>query len=281
MKNLDKVSGLIVVHNEGKIIKEALESLKGQVDEIIVIHDGNCSDNTLKIAKGYTKKVYTTKYTGRSAFNFIKGVKKSKYSWILKIDADESLSPELGKNIKKLIKNREADAYSFIHPLWDGKKSITKTWPRKTSLARKSKISYLAFPGFDMNIPIKGNTKKTDYILFHKPLKNQDIGWEGFKEKVLKKYAKNQVKYLLMDFKDIDTFQYVKKDLPLKIRIRRRLPLITNTLYAILVLLKQLIYEGAYREGFRGLQVVSKTFIYNTYLGYLIYKEKRNRRSKK
>lgn len=270
-----KISGIIIVHNEDKIIEEALKSLKKSIDEIIVIHDGPCKDNTLKISRKYTKKVYQTKHKGRSAFNLITALKKTKYPWIIKIDADESLSLNMQKNLKKLIKNNPSyDSFSFIHPLWDGKKAITKTWPRKTPLAKKSKISYLAFPGFDMNMPTNGKTLNTNYVLYHKPLKNQDVGWKGFKEKVLKRYAKSQAKYLLKNFNEFEKYNYPRKDFPLKIKIRTKLPLLTNFLYSILIFFKQLFYEGAIKEGRRGFHVAIKTFIYNNYLGYLILKEK-------
>jgi len=125
-----------------------------------------------------------------------------------------------------------------------------------------------------MNINHTGKTKKTDYIIIHKPEKNQDVGWKGFKEKVLKRYALDQAKNLLRNFEEFPTFQYKEKKFPLKIRLRTKFPILMNFLYAFLVFFKQLFYEGAIREGFLGLQVAIKTFIYNVYLGYLIYKEK-------
>ena len=270
----NKISTIIPVYHSEKTIEETLESLKGVVDEIIVVHDGKCEDNTLKIARKFTKKIYIRPHKGRSAFPFAFGLRKAKYDWILKLDDDESISKELKKNIRNLIKTKDVDAYSFIHPLWDGKKCVTKTWPRKTVLVRKSKISYLGFPGFDMNINIIGKIKKTNYVIIHKPVKNQDVGWKGYKEKVLKRYAPSQAKNLLKNFNDFPKFQYNEDDFPLQIRIRRFFPILTNTLYSFLVFFKQLFFEGAWREGRLGLNVVLKTFIYNNYLGYLIHKEK-------
>ena len=272
----NRISAVIPVYHGEKTIKETFESIKGIVDEIIVVHDGPCSDNTLKIARKFTKKVYSLpKRKGRSVFPFAFGLRKAKYEWVLKLDDYESLSDELRKNIRKLIQNNEIDAYSFIHPLWDGKKSVTKTWPRKVALARKSKISYLGFPGFDMTLNVSsGKVKKTNYIIIHKPKENQDVGFKGFREKVMKRYAPSQAKNLLKDFKEFPTFQYDKKNFPLKIKIRTKLPVINNTIYALLVFFKQMFYEGAWKEGNKGFNVVAKTFIYNIYLGYLIHKEK-------
>lgn len=272
MKN--KISAIIIVHNEDAIIAEALESVKNAVDEIVVVHDGACEDKTVDIAKRYTKKVIITPHKGRSAFNVITALKKATGNWILKLDADESLSPRLQKNLRTLVKEKNIDAFSFIHPLWDGKKPITKTWPRKTVLVRKKKITYLAFPGFDMSVPTSGVIKKTDYVILHKPLKNQDVGWQGFREKVLKRYAPSQAKFLLKPFSEFETYQYPHNQFPLKVRVRITSPLITNAIYAMLVFCKQLFVEGAYKEGANGFHVALKTFIYNCYLGYLIQKEK-------
>lgn len=279
MKTDNKISAIIPVYHGEKTIGETLESIKGVVDEIIVVHDGPCEDNTLKIAKKFTKKIYTPAHKGRSAFPFALGLKKAKYNWILKLDDDESLSNELRKNIRKLIQEKDIDAFSFIHPLWNGKEPITKTWPRKTILVRKSTISYLGFPGFDMNINTTGKVRKTNYILWHKPVKNQDVGWEGYREKVLGRYAPSQAKNVLKDPKEFPTFQYKEKGLPLRIRMRKVFPLLTNTLFAFLAPFKQLFLEGGIREGRLGLNVAMKTFFYNIYLGRLIQKEKSSKKN--
>ena len=281
MKTKNKISAIIPVYHGEKTIEETLKSIKGVVDEIIIVHDGPCKDNTLKISRKYTKKVYIRPHKGRSAFPFAFGLKKAKYNWILKLDDDESLSKPLRANIRKLIERKDADAFSFIHPLWDGKKSITKTWPRKTALVRKSKISYLGFPGFDMTINHVGKTEKTNYVMIHKPEKNQDVGWLGFREKVLKRYAPDQAKNLLKDFSEFPTFQYREKDFPLKIRIRKKFPLMTNFIYAALTFPKHVFLDEAWKEGHLALNVELKSFIYNTYLGYLIHKEKRKQRKNK
>ncbi len=77
------ISAIIVVssvyNKEEEVLAEALESLKDIADEIVVVHDGPCKDNSVNLARKYTKKVYITKHKGRSAFNFITALKKNKY----------------------------------------------------------------------------------------------------------------------------------------------------------------------------------------------------------
>ncbi|GAI89378.1 unnamed protein product, partial [marine sediment metagenome] len=112
-----KISVISVVHNEEKLIRRCLESVKDVADEILILHDGPCKDNTLDIAREYTDKVLTTKKNVGVPGPILPILfRKAKGPWILKLDADEFLSPEMKKNVKKLVQNPEADAYVFRWP---------------------------------------------------------------------------------------------------------------------------------------------------------------------
>src|SRR3989344_5620832 len=209
-----KISVISVVHNEEKLIKRALESVKEIAEEILILHDGPCSDNTLKIARKYTKKVFQTKKNVGVPGPILPILfRKVKGPWILKIDADEFLSEELKKNIRKLIEAPGADAYSFIWPYWDAKKQThtTKKWPTKMALYRKSKMSYFGFPHWD-DPKINGNVIKTEFILEHQPMKSSLPDWSTFKSKILERYARLHAEYTLKPFNSFDKFQYDKND---------------------------------------------------------------------
>ena len=51
------ISVIMVVYNEEKIIETCLKSVENIASEILVMHDGPCKDNTLKICKKYTNKI--------------------------------------------------------------------------------------------------------------------------------------------------------------------------------------------------------------------------------
>ena len=269
------ISVIIPVYNCEATIRETLDSVKDIADEIIVVHDGYCYDRTLEICEEYGARVYSQHHKGRSAFTFATGLKKAKYDWILKLDDDESLSKTLQNNIKKLIKTKKYDAFSFIHPLWDGKKMITKTWPRKTALVRKNTIRYFGFPGMDMNIPTKGKVYPTKYIMKHKPLTNQDVGWEDYKKKVLGKYLHSQVEYMFKKFTDFPRYGYKFTDFPTRIRLRKKYPILFGMPYAVAAFFKHLFYDGAVNEGKIGVETCVKSFIYNLYLNILIKEKKK------
>jgi len=276
----EKISVIMVVYNEEKLIRRCLDSVKDIADEILVLHDGPCSDNTLKLAREYTSKVFKTKKNVGVPGPILPILfRKVKYPWILKIDADEFLSQELKENITRLVKNPKADAYSFIWPYWDGKKHITKNWPRKTSLYRKSKISYFGFPHWD-EPKINGNVVKTEFVLEHRQLQGAIPTLKMFKEKILGRYARLHAEYTLKKFETFDSFQYKEKNFPAYIRIRRDYPLFSMIPLTIAATLKILFSPGAWKEGSPIFSEMMQSLIYYPYVNYLIYKLKKKQKSK-
>lgn len=190
----NKISALLVVHNEEAVIERCLLSLDGIVDEIVLIHDGPCDDRTLTLARKFTKNVYETKVRkGIGESWYIKGFNLCKFNWILRIDADEYLSKELRKNLKSLIKSDACDAYSFLWPMWDGKNYIDKNFLRKNFLFRKSKIGFI--DKFHYPIKVNGTICRSSFIVHHKPNYN-NWSQETF-EKKQKRWAKLQAKDFL------------------------------------------------------------------------------------
>lgn len=98
MKN--KLSVAIITYNEERMIKRCLESVKW-ADEIIVVDSGS-TDMTVKTAKKYGAKVVNKKWMGFSKQkNFALSLAKNK--WILSLDGDELVSPELAREIRETI----------------------------------------------------------------------------------------------------------------------------------------------------------------------------------
>lgn len=165
-----KISAFIVAYNEEKHIERCLKSLEGVVDEVIVVHDGECKDCTLEIAKKYKAKVFIQEHKGMAELHMVYAIEQCQYDWILQQDADEFLSQKLRKNIKKLVQDQGIDGYSFVWPIWDGVKYLTKKQPHKNFLFRKNKLYYFAFPGKGMRT--YGNQLKSNLIVEHQPLYN-------------------------------------------------------------------------------------------------------------
>ena len=103
-----KVSALIVARNEQKKIVNCLKSLHF-VDEIVVILDRS-EDDTKKLCKNFTKKIYSGEWILEGdRRNF--GISKCTSEWILELDADEIVTHKLSKEIKKNIRIKGFDFY--------------------------------------------------------------------------------------------------------------------------------------------------------------------------
>lgn len=106
-----KLSITIITLNEEKHLSKCLESVEGVANEIIVIDSGS-TDKTVEIANKFNATVFTRKFDNyANQKNF--ATEKASGEWILSIDGDEEISPELTEEIKEAINSSEYDAYSI------------------------------------------------------------------------------------------------------------------------------------------------------------------------
>jgi glycosyltransferase involved in cell wall biosynthesis len=100
MENKALLSVVIVAKNEEKRIADCLESVKW-ADEIIVLDDMS-DDKTVEITRKYTERVFQRKMDIEGAHrNYAYSLAGNE--WILSLDADETVSPELKDEIVKVI----------------------------------------------------------------------------------------------------------------------------------------------------------------------------------
>lgn len=104
------ISALIIARDEEKKIEECLSSLNF-ADEIVVILDRS-TDKTFKICKTFSNKIFTGEWTCEGERrNF--GIEKCSSEWIFEIDADEIISKDLAREVKKKIRSHKFD-YFYI-----------------------------------------------------------------------------------------------------------------------------------------------------------------------
>ncbi len=100
------ISACIITKNEESNLPRCLTSLATIVDEIVIVDSGS-SDRTKFIATDFNARFIPHEWEGYVAQkNF--ACSKARYDWILSIDADEELSPELQAAIRAL-KVRDAE----------------------------------------------------------------------------------------------------------------------------------------------------------------------------
>src|ERR1700730_8258658 len=106
------LTAILIAYNEELDLPRALASLKGVADEIILVDSGS-TDRTCEIAHAFGARVYSR------TLDSLAGQKNHAASlasnnWLLSIDCDEELSPELRSSLiawKEQPPNK--DGYDF------------------------------------------------------------------------------------------------------------------------------------------------------------------------
>lgn len=108
------ISVLIPVRNEAANIVACIESVRW-ADEIVVVDSGS-SDGTIELAKKSGATVVDFRWNGKfpKKKNWALENIAWKNEWVLILDADERITPELAAEIQAEIKNPHADGY-FIN----------------------------------------------------------------------------------------------------------------------------------------------------------------------
>jgi glycosyltransferase involved in cell wall biosynthesis len=96
---MEQISATLITNNEEVNIEEALQSL-AWADEIVVVDSGS-TDATVEICRRYTDRIFKRAWTGFvDQKNY--AVERASHDWIISLDADERISPELAREIEQL-----------------------------------------------------------------------------------------------------------------------------------------------------------------------------------
>ena len=268
---MEKISVCMVVYNEEKLIRRCLDSFFDVVDEIILVHDGECNDKTLEIAKEYGAKIFVLPHVGVAEEHRPFSFKQATNNWLFIIDADEFLSKELHDNLKFLVSNKEGVvAYELLWPLWDGEKEIDVSWPyKKMSLLNKRATSLLGMVHSEPQVI--GKVERINFKLKHQPEYN-NFSRDSFIRKQLP-WARLQASYYLRDFSEIQKFNWSGSDWPKLIEYRRKFPLLLLPFEFVWTFFK-IIFGGAYKAGSMGFKNALTMSCYRASVNYYIYKLK-------
>jgi glycosyltransferase involved in cell wall biosynthesis len=107
------ISVIVPVRNEAHNLPRCLESLAG-VGEVYVI-DSQSTDDTVEIARSHGAKVVQFHYAGGwpKKRQWALDTLPLAYDWILLLDADEVLTPDLIEEIRRALRNPRVNGYSI------------------------------------------------------------------------------------------------------------------------------------------------------------------------
>ena len=95
------VSVVVITRNEENNIEACLESARGWAQEIIVVDDGS-TDRTVELARKYTDKIFSRRMDVEGRHRNWAYAQASS-DWVLSLDADERLTPELKASADKAL----------------------------------------------------------------------------------------------------------------------------------------------------------------------------------
>src|SRR6266550_7905812 len=112
------ISVIIPVRNEARNLPRCLESLRG-VGEVYVV-DSNSSVETAEIARSFDATVVQFIYHGGwpKKRQWAMDTLPIAYDWILLLDADEVVTPELSREIRQAVQNPRVTGYRICLQLY-------------------------------------------------------------------------------------------------------------------------------------------------------------------
>jgi glycosyltransferase involved in cell wall biosynthesis len=94
---------IILTYNEEANLAHCLESVRGLARHVFVVDSGS-TDRTVDIARRYGAEVFTHAFTNQAEqFNWALQNLPLESEWVLRLDADEYLSPELRDEIARTL----------------------------------------------------------------------------------------------------------------------------------------------------------------------------------
>ena len=106
-----QISAVIITLNEGRNLARALDSLAAVADDVVIVDSGS-TDRTLKIAERHNARFLVHPWEGYAGQkNF--AASQARFDWVLSLDADEALSPELAAEFEQIKHDGPGDAAGF------------------------------------------------------------------------------------------------------------------------------------------------------------------------
>ncbi|SFI40564.1 glycosyltransferase family 2 protein [Halpernia frigidisoli] len=181
--NFTKVSGLMITFNEEKNINDVLKCFSF-CDEIIIV-DSFSKDKTVEIARQFPKvKIIENKFEDFTKQRNL-ALKNAKNDWILFLDGDERISPELENEIiLELQKEDKKDAYYFYRKFFFAGKPVNFSGTQNDKnfrLFRKSKCHYVEDKKVHETLEVNGETGFLKHKLLHYSVED----YRSYKDKMI------------------------------------------------------------------------------------------------
>jgi glycosyltransferase involved in cell wall biosynthesis len=241
------VSVVIVTKDEERNIRDALESVRDFED--IVVLDAFSTDGTPAICREYTSRVYQQEWRGY-AIQKQMAVDRAEKQWVLILDADERVTPELKKEISESIQEGAFSGYYL---------------PRKSFFLGKWMQHSGWWPDHILRLFRKDRAHIEPREVHEKVVVNGAVGYlkgplEHYTYRTISDYVRKMENYSTLSAQELGD----KKDAPL----------ISMVLNPFAVFIKMFFLRRGFRDGMHGF-ILAGLYSFYTFLKYAKIWEKR------
>ncbi len=252
---MKQVTPVILTYNEEPNLRRTLEALSWARD--IVIVDSFSDDTTLTIAAGFPQaRVFQRRFDSlENQCNFALKETGLSTEWVLALDADYVLTPEVVEEIKGLKPTDVVNGYRarFVYCV-HGKSLRGSAYPPVTVLYRR-KDAFYRQDGHAHRVVVKGEVQQLRFPILHDDRKS------------LSRWLWSQDMYMrqeLWKFCDSDRSEFGWPD-----RLRK-----TRFLFPFVIFFYCLFVKGGIRDGWAGVYYAFQRMLAETLLAlYLIEEE--------
>jgi glycosyltransferase involved in cell wall biosynthesis len=251
---LDSVTPILLTFNEERNIGRTLSRLSWANDVVVV--DSGSSDDTVDILNSCDNvRMYSRKFDDHSSqWQFALEQTGIETEWVLALDADYLLSPDLVDELKNLVPVNGVNGYSVSFGYCiDGKPVRGSLYPPVCVLYRRESADYIQ-QGHTQRIRVDGKTSDLKSLIYHDDRKPFSFWFQS------------QVKYAGLEKQLIRSTCW--QELSLSNRLRK-LIVVTPILVPVYIL----IIKGAVLSGIPGFKYAGQRLIAEALLSYqLLFK---------
>ena len=231
---LDQITPIVLTYNEAANIRRTLDAVSWARE--IVLVDSHSDDATLTIVSQIPQvRVFQRRFDcHQNQWNFALKETDITSEWVLAIDADYVLTPELVEEVKALQPPAGVNGYqaSFVYCV-HGKPLRGSAYPPVTVLYRRERAMYQQ-DGHTQRVVIDGEVRE-----LHSPILHDD-------RKPLTQWLRSQDRYMRLELGHLRECKNVELGVPDRLRK-------TRLLFPFVIFFYCLFVKGAIRDGWAGI----------------------------